>query len=330
MITRRRAREAAATETDVTATTTDAPAGKKKLNRHELEQFVGQQPHDRIPPALYEGDLKASSRQAYAAMIIRMCKLCKVSDPIEITEAAFFSMMDAVAGHRSLSVLEGYRSALLRIHDAQQPPITWLRTAIATRLTKALATKALSGHESKGGITRIKLAQLHRALPKELKLGVLLAWAALLRHGELCRLRRDQLCIAGDDLQITLYDTKGDKQYIQRKEHHITIADGARKYTKNGPSKGRIDMSIPAHMLIFPLWDRNAANAAIAAAAKALKWSSNFRWSFHSLRHGAAEQMKLDGVPLADRMRIGRWTSANTCEHYASCTEDPRPDAPWD
>jgi len=49
-------------------------------------------------------------------------------------------------------------------------------------------------------------------------------------------------------------------------------------------------------------------------AIAALGFKVNF--TFHSLRHGGATQDCMDGVPISDIMRRGRWRSQRTCELY--------------
>lgn len=149
--------------------------------------------------------------------------------------------------------------------------------------------------------------------------GIRIAFNFLLRHSELLRLR---FCDAEfierlDSVSLTIIGPKG----------HATSNHGAPSiFYARVPETGSFFRALgkpeAADQGMFSKWNKNLINEIIMRTATRHGWDPTMRWSFHSLRHGGAQDLKERGVALSDRMTRGRWSSATVAEHYA------RPDIP--
>jgi integrase len=141
-------------------------------------------------------------------------------------------------------------------------------------------------------------------------IGVLLAFDAYLRSGELVGLRREDFATAGDlrlgggtyRAALRLRSTKtGPEQWAEIRDETVTsllqiLAD-----------------STPAGGLLFP-FSTSSFRYYFKRACTGLGLKANY--VPHSLRHGGATRDFLNGVTLEEILRRGRWASTKSARHY--------------
>lgn len=139
---------------------------------------------------------------------------------------------------------------------------------------------------------------------------VLLAHHCYLRIGEVVALRAADLVLPGGfrlgkaarHAALHLRKTKtGEHQWTDIRRHDIRLLVEA------------LAKATPTGATIFNLTQARLSNLFAAAIAGV---GLRQRFTFHSLRHGGATQDCMDGVPISDIMRRGRWRSQRTCELY--------------
>lgn len=165
------------------------------------------------------------------------------------------------------------------------PPLTWeLAVAIAVRMMRRGARLAA--------------------------IGVLVAFDCLLRVGELCGLRKDDVV-----------DARSGRLGGEAKGVALRLAN-----TKTGPNKfvivedpqvARLLLQVCAQVKasgpVFPFTTGDFRKHFKAACAE-LGLSNQY--VPHSLRHGGATRLDLRGVGVEDIMKRGRWASTKSARHY--------------
>jgi hypothetical protein len=183
----------------------------------------------------------------------------------------------------------------------------------------AVANSANASGFTRGPISQDMLSQLTTTALQEGKpiysMGFLLGFHTLLRHSELQNMKVTHVVFKmGTPSALLLVGGKG-RQKPGKKPQLV--------YVKLGAAAAIIPILIrnrSAAEDLLPGWNQREANALIQRTAKNYRWNPQFRYSFHSLRHGAAMSMKLEGVDPLERLSRGRWApgSKRVQEHYAA------------
>ena len=136
--------------------------------------------------------------------------------------------------------------------------------------------------------------------------GALFAYGALLRHEELAEALVENI-------------------FIEKGEYMMKITGG--KWRKTGETdevwfegcKSTMKKVIAErkHGLLLPGWNSTVALAGIKKCKEKHEWAKNRTWDWHCFRHGKAVDMRLRGVPKAERMRRGRWRSEKIEDLYS-------------
>lgn len=204
----------------------------------------------------------------------------------------------------SASTVEDYRSAVAMylkrtIPDAKH----WFTENLGFRLMVSGLKKRLKRLHStpRGPITEDYLIKLLPRLPKKYVIGTTLAYFGLLRHGDVLRLR------------------VGDVRERTKGRFWLAVWGGKCR----DPSEMEwVDVSEATDLLkpliagrdpeevLFRMWDPSEVNKAIRVTAWELKWKKEFTWSFHSLRHGRAVDLRSKGISSEELKVKGRWRSS--------------------
>lgn len=204
----------------------------------------------------------------------------------EACMCAIYMYMPTYKGKLGISslALRGWRRL---VPSEQHPPLTWeLSVCVAVRL-------ACVGKWSMG-------------------LGVLLAFDCYLRVGELCGLVRKDVALPLDvrlgsssrGMALRLANTKtGPNQWVTVRSHAVQVL--LRRWLLLRPT------STDARMFPF---STSSFRTHFKAACASLGLSSEY--VPHSLRHGGATHDSLQGMPLEDILRHGRWASTKSARHY--------------
>ena len=119
---------------------------------------------------------------------------------------------------------------------------------------------------------------------------------------------------AGPDLRVVVKAKDGDKTHKAKRAKPVPYTEVR--------VPGRADLMqvlrTPPEVPIFPGFSPRQANKLIKEAASRFSWDPDFMWSFHSLRHGRAEDLRQRGVSLNDLRVAGRWRSDQVALHYGS------------
>lgn len=264
--------------------------------------------------------LVESTRSSYAGAFARLLTWSKSRCVEDIPQDWFLSlcMTFATSGY-SVSHLESYRSALAffqRTH-VKCPRLRWSQDpGFQTDFRGLLAICKPPTVVGAIGVHNKRLDQLlgHVAdhLPSVYGLGIRIAHPTLVRHSELLILRPCDFAVSGSDVVVTVIGPKGHK-----------TSDGGKPavFLVKAPGIGPLVTSLlngrHPFQPLFPEWDQILINEAIRAAAARFEWDPTMRWSFHSLRHGMAQDMNQENIPLSERMMRGRWSSGPQSDHYA-------------
>jgi len=162
----------------------------------------------------------------------------------------------------------------------------------------------------RGAITEEKGVQLinHLGMSQQHEMirGVLIAHGGLLRHQE-------------------LKDADHRNFYVENGKWYLRVIGGKwRKpwevddvYIEGADQVLAAIIQLGGSGLVFPTWNEDAIRAEIKACAKTNGWDPSRKWDFHCLRHGKAVDNRLNGMPLEERMKRGRWNSAKTEHNYS-------------
>lgn len=238
----------------------------------------------------------------------------------EITEESYLRFLKwrMVKFGLEPSTLRTYRATLLHYQkDLLPKQLRWAEDEGFQRRARGMEQSAAKHVRPRGGITLDRLQQVKKEcakLPKKrmLRLGFSLAYMAMLRRAELMALRREDLRVQGNELVVTVLRGKGRKNKTGYQVVETRVKDGAQfiKWFEDVPPKE----------LLFPQWDTVAAAKVIEDTCKKYKWTTELWFSFHSLRHGSAEDMKQAGVSLKDICTKGRWLSTSMADYYSRRT----------
>jgi integrase len=264
--------------------------------------------------------LVPDTRAAYAGAFARLLTWSESASIEDIPEDWFLSlcMQFATSGY-SMSHLESYRSSLaffqrtlIKTHERR-----WTQDAgFQTEFRGLLAICKPPTVVGAIGLHNQRLSQLlsfvDERLPPAYGLGIRVAHPTLVRHSELLVLRPCDFAIAGNDAVVTVIGPKGHKTSDGGKPAVFLV-----KAPGLGPLAASLVKGRPPFDPLFPEWDQPLMNEVIRAAAAHFKWDRAMRWSFHSLRHGMAQDMNQENIPLSERMMRGRWSSAPQSNHYA-------------
>ena len=141
-------------------------------------------------------------------------------------------------------------------------------------------------------------------------IGVLLSFNCLLRIGELCNLRREDVADAKDsrigvaavDMTLRLRSTKtGPNQWVIVSDPVVKLL--LRKLVATTSADGHL----------FP-FSTSSFRTHFKSACASLGLSPAY--VPHSLRHGGATRLHLLGVPLEDILIRGRWASSKSARRY--------------
>jgi hypothetical protein len=230
-----------------------------------------------------------------------------------------------IEGGYSKSQLNKLRDAMAFFQDvyitAEERHLRWTDDIHFKRRFNGLIAVAVATNASgftRGPIAQDMLAQLVRAASDEGHLlyaqGFVIAFHTLLRHTELQNMGVTHVSYK-DDLPSALLLVGGKGRQKPGKKPQLV-------YVKLGgaaPILPDLIAGRSATEKLLPNWDQKTANAIIARAAKRFNWNPAFRYSFHSLRHGAAMTMKLEGLDPMERLLRGRWAPGSKVpEHYAA------------
>lgn len=218
------------------------------------------------------------------------------------------------ARQRSASTLRNFYSALLKEATAEGWPrlLRVLRSPRLRETYKAACHGSLTVGKPRGAITIDKLQQLVWATPRgPYRSGFILAYAAMLRHQELMDLRVNNLVVDGENVRVTVIGGKAQKA---RQGHpataSVTVAEGfAIHLPKIIEGRRRTE-------LVFPDWQQAVALAHVARAARIHGWDPALQWTVHSLRHGAATDLRLAGRSELEICAKGRWSSPEIMRSY--------------
>ena len=144
----------------------------------------------------------------------------------------------------------------------------------------------------------------------EIAVAFLVAWEGLLRIGEHCKVRAKDIAFM-KDLRIS-----GKKPAI------IVV-----KNAKTGKNQVVSLRSEPvANLLKQVVEGKKKKQLAFGSSPKKLRKMLKIafkgirlcqkRWTFHSIRHGAATAALMEGVSLEEVLRRGRWKAATSARHY--------------
>lgn len=237
----------------------------------------------------------------------------------DIKMDVFLGLMARLAPHYSSSRLEKFRASLA-IHQVtlMEAQDRWSRDEAFKKAFDGLLVMCVPMVD-RGPITRPKLVALVEyavGLGEHLyAMGFQVGYNALLRHSDLIRLeephidiRKDEsnrviLMIVGGKNQAALGEGRPGIEYVDAPDTDLIfehlIAQGA--------------PGVP----LFRGWNKHKANVLIKDFAKLAGWNLSLKWTFHSLRHGCATDMKLDGVSEETRKTRGRWKGRRVTEHYS-------------
>jgi len=233
----------------------------------------------------------------------------------KITERLFLGWMWRLALEYSGSRLEKFRAAIAHFQkDRLGKDLRWSQDERFRRKFAGILAQCEAGL-SRGAATYNKMTAVMRqamSMGRMYALGVWLAYECLLRHTELCALQVEDVKVQGRDVEICIVGGKSHEGigHIRPEVFYLKGEKVGRMLQVWLVGKGPKD-------LVFPGWDKEAINAVIKQVATVEAWSTKVSWSFHSLRHGKATDLRNMGRSVAEVMRAGRWASASVAKHYS-------------
>ena len=246
-------------------------------------------------------------------IILRDLRLRRVS---EVSETAFLEFAWRRRKKMMGASLDKFRSAMVHFQlDLVSPENCWTQTRAFKRRWDGVLTQAKGRVFGRGGITSARLAQLLSIVSEaKMRVAFVLAYYALLRVGELHFLKGRDVFAAGSDLRVVIKANNGDKT------HKAKRAKSAPYMEVRVPGRADLMQVLAARPedLLFPGWSPRKANALIKQAASHFQWDPDFMWSFHSLRHGRAEDLRQSGLSVDDLRVAGRWRSDRVALHYGA------------
>ena len=269
-----------------------------------------------FPPDIALRGLAVGTRQQYVARISIVLQDLRVARVSQVSEDAFIAFAWKRRKRMSAASLDKFRSAMVHFQtDLMSPDACWTQTRRFKRRWEGVLSQAKGRVFGRGGITLPRLAQLvsMTTLPK-MKVAFVLAYYALLRVGEVGYLKGRDVFAAGPDLRVVVKAKEGDKTHKAKRAKTVPYTEVR--------VPGRADLmqvlSTKPDVLLFPGFSPRLANRIIKEAASRFSWDPDFLWSFHSIRHGRAEDLRQQGVSLNDLRVAGRWRSDQVALHYGA------------
>lgn len=138
----------------------------------------------------------------------------------------------------------------------------------------------------------------------------LVAWEGLLRIGELCRIRVKDVAFTSDlriggkkPAVLVIKKAKtGKNQVVSIRSKEIAVL---LSQVVAGKKKKQLAFGVSPRVM------RKMLKRAFSSIQVRKR-----RWTFHSIRHGAATAALMEGMPLEEVLRRGRWKAAASARHY--------------
>lgn len=271
--------------------------------------------------AIAQEGLSAATRAAYTSALQDMTTHLGLA-PKDVPLWTFIGYLRELAlqGFSESRILKVI--AAMRIFQFSTAPASeqWISgNTFATARKGIMAATAKSVHYA--ALDYEKLTQLVKDLHNKYNyaLGFALAYEVTLRHGELVSLRVGDVTTKAGKVFITVIGGKNREGPCRPTEIHareIESRDIATRITKLAEGRRTDDP-------LFRDWDREVANRLIQQAARKYKWAGNSPFSFHSLRHGRAHDLALEGKSLEEIRSRGNWRSQHTAAMYAGLQAPP-------
>lgn len=252
-----------------------------------------------------EGTVKKTTASKYHKRWENLCQFAIALGKRSVDEDVFLRFLYVLyALEYSSSTVEDYRSAAVKqLQMFEKEPRNWWAQSPRMRLIVAGLKKRmyLNSKRPRGAITGDLLVKIIPTLPPSYVVGFVSAYYGLLRHGDVVKLRvRDVRERSTGSSWLTIFGGKGrlaeELEWVDVSEATSLLKDHIRG---RDPDES-----------LFPMWDPEKANEFVRICSIELKWDLRLWWTFHSLRHGRAVDLRSAGITAKELKVRGRWRSS--------------------